>query len=503
MKKIFLALVMAALGIAPITVRANSVWADDMPPGSEVQNTYIQLRMYFPNEPSSQSEYTEDSNTSTVPGAKEQALLDKSEAKAELPSSGENQSTKDLIAAGDVALDKEQKAQARTLFGQATVELQKSPGENKIELAKVLNKLASTYDLTDSSEREQAKANYKKAIYINKSVDSDIQAAALSKLSIIAMTNGQLSQAETLGRQSLEVSKTAFGEGAPQTGESLIRLAVVLHSNNKIAEAEPLAQQARDIFEKVNDSNKLAASLAELASLRMAQNDAPGAEKLYEQQLSVLEAAQLNHSIADCLEHLGSIQKGLGKEPESQSSFRKALELRETSTNEKIFRFIDGAPNCAHVFDNGAVTEQIDAAGLRVLTAMQRIHDKVCADVKIVNSGDKPIDISPSNIKLIIEPQSKQCKQVDVDQWARSMVHSARVAAECIPSSEEFVWLRLPLVLQCQRRLQLLPIALVMYTLLDSVLVDHGAEPVLILVQPPQPAMCLITAGRWPYKIWR
>lgn len=127
---------------------------------------------------------------------------------------------------------------------------------------------------------------------------------SVENLSTLYATLGRFDQAESFGKQSVEIASQAFGNDHPNLARCLNNLAGLYYQQGRYAEAEPICRRLLAIYEKnyEQDHPDVVMATTNLAMLYHAQGNYKRAERLYIRVLSLgSRDPQRSKAEFDCL----------------------------------------------------------------------------------------------------------------------------------------------------------------------------------------------------------
>jgi serine/threonine-protein kinase len=163
----------------------------------------------------------------------------------------------------------------------------------------------------------------------------DVQAELLDVVGVIHYELGLYQRAESLHRQSVELSRALLGPGNPVVAARSTNLATALIEEGKYPEAESLLQQTLALERRSlgpNDST-LALTVENLAALFRAKGEYDRAQPLYEEALAMdkRRLGPTHPEVANDLDNLGVLLEEKGDFAGAEAAMRQALAIRRTS----------------------------------------------------------------------------------------------------------------------------------------------------------------------------
>lgn len=208
-----------------------------------------------------------------------------------------------LHSAGYFLSAQGQHSQAELLVRRALAILEKSLGDEHLEVASILNTLG---DLLYNRAPQQDHPSDSQAQYL---------------------------EAELLVRRSLTIREEALGAEHPEVASSLNNLAALLHLQGKSEEAEQLFRRALSTLQQSLGAQHpdLARSLNNLGLFLHGQGQSKEAEELYRRALLIWDAAlgPEHPTIAYALLNLGLLLESQDRRAEAEPVYRRALAIRE------------------------------------------------------------------------------------------------------------------------------------------------------------------------------
>ena len=197
---------------------------------------------------------------------------------------------------------------------------------NIIENYHILHQLARSEE--QLGEIEQAKQHYQKALEICPVADEKAKAAIIHNLAGIYANRGEIEDAITLYRQSLQLQKSIGN--LPATGATFCELGRIYAKIGKIEEAIVLYQQTLKLKESIGDVQGKAVTLHQLASIYVDKGKIDDAIALYQQSLKIFESIGDVQGIAATLNDLAFIYADKGKIEEAILLYEKSLKIFES-----------------------------------------------------------------------------------------------------------------------------------------------------------------------------
>lgn len=161
-------------------------------------------------------------------------------------------------------------------------------------------------------------------------------AESWNSLGSVAHYATDLPRAEAFHRKGLTLSARLL-PGSLEHARSAHNLGVVLDARGDLGEAERLFRFSLDIFERVGEGRRTAASLNALALLYRARGDFDSAEEFHQRSLAIHEKlAPGGIGVAETYNLLGSLSRMRGDLTTSAERHRKALAIREKLGPESL-----------------------------------------------------------------------------------------------------------------------------------------------------------------------
>lgn len=191
--------------------------------------------------------------------------------------------------------------------------------------AQVLNQLGHLYQRL--GRLDDADRAYRTILGGQGESDDAWRAVALSNKGVIALTRGDLDEAERSLRQSLALHET-LGDARGQAA-NLGNLGRIARTRGRLDEAEALLQRGLELQEAVGSVEGQAAALVSLGAVAQTRGRLDEAETLYNRALGLYGEIENPEGHAAALGNLGLIAKDRGQLDEAADLFERALNLQE------------------------------------------------------------------------------------------------------------------------------------------------------------------------------
>ena len=224
--------------------------------------------------------------------------------------------------------------EARPLYEHAIEIRERALGANHLEVAQVLNNLATVYH----AKGEYAKAGplFRRALDIKEKAlgpEHPDVAGALNNLAIFYIHSSDYSKAESLFERALALKVKALGPDHPDVAMASNNLALVYHERGDDLKAEPLFRRALSIWEKAlgPEHPRVSYALLNLAKLYQDKGDYAEAEPLLRRALAIDEKAlgPDHPDVAFTLNNLAALHYDKGEYAKAELLSQRALILRE------------------------------------------------------------------------------------------------------------------------------------------------------------------------------
>lgn len=107
-----------------------------------------------------------------------------------------------------------------------------------------------------------------------------------------------------------------------------------------------------------------------------------------------------------------------------------AISETKAQTSQDTFAWSESEHNCEKDVADGVCFETISARDLRVSASLVDTGSKLRVSVRVINEGDKPVEVLPEHISLgVIGKEFYSLKRHDPEKLAASVVRRARVEA--------------------------------------------------------------------------
>jgi CHAT domain-containing protein/Tfp pilus assembly protein PilF len=226
--------------------------------------------------------------------------------------------------------------EAEPFYNKALNILEEVLGPNHLDVAKLLNKIATLKKRT--AQFTEAEPLYLKALNIYEKVlgpnHPDV-AEILNNIAYLKRETGQYMEAESLCRRALSIREKALGPDHPDVAETLNSIALLKYFTGEYAAAEPLYQRVLSIRERVlgPDHEDVALTLNSIALLKSKTGQYSEAESFYRRALSIYEKALgPDHiDVAAILNGIASLKFKTGQYSEAEPLYQRALKIAEKS----------------------------------------------------------------------------------------------------------------------------------------------------------------------------
>jgi tetratricopeptide (TPR) repeat protein len=248
----------------------------------------------------------------------------------------------------------------------------------------------------------EAAREYKKArgLVEGANATDELKARLYDGLSWLAQMQGQLSEAQTLGKTALAIRKASTTASPSMFVQTLMHMGYILELKGQLEQSLPYYQEA--------------------AALQYKQ------------------AGQGSLIAADIDEKAGSILRRLGNSAAAQQCFQRSLQTKLSQNAPQTpysphaywenvtLRFVDGSPNCVRKFDRGIEEELIAGNGVTVQASLvgQPVESTKSAEVRLMmrNDSNREVQFLPMPPALIIlEPKLAIAPQVDPSKLAHTV----------------------------------------------------------------------------------
>ncbi len=182
-------------------------------------------------------------------------------------------------------------------------------------------------------ELQQAATLYRESLEISQRLgDQEGMANSYHHLGKLAETHGELQQAENLYRQSLEINERLGKEDSMASGYH--HLGKLAETHGELEQAEELYRQSLDIKERLGDEAGKGTSYHHLAKLARARGDLSQAETLYRQSLEIDERLGNQVGVGASYHSLGMLARARGDLSQAETLYRQSLEIDERLGNQ-------------------------------------------------------------------------------------------------------------------------------------------------------------------------
>jgi tetratricopeptide (TPR) repeat protein/CHAT domain-containing protein len=264
----------------------------------------------------------------------QRALADLAELREQTASAEQGVDAADLHALANKYLEEADYATAERLALRALAARRDLLGPRHPDVAASLLTLGTVLQTTGRDT--EAEAAYEEALAIaQETADAGATAgAALAGLAVVRGAAGDLTAAERLQREALEVARREYGSTGPVYTRALANLAIALTEQGRLDDAEPLLREAVDLADAAGErSIELAEAAAALGELHRRRGDFAAAEPLLERAFEIRrEKLGRGHpSTAKSLHNLGLLLYEMGRPAAAAPRLEEALSsLRAT-----------------------------------------------------------------------------------------------------------------------------------------------------------------------------
>lgn len=235
--------------------------------------------------------------------------------------------------AGQAAYKAGDYAEAAEEFRKA-VELAQASENQDLRLATSLNNLAEVYRV--QGDLSKAEPLFKEALEVREAKlgdDSEEVALSLNNLAAVYQAQGRYEAALPLFKKSLAVMERVHGKDHPQVGIALNNLAGIYRATGNFEAAEPLFKRSLVIWELAFgvEHQYVAAALTNLAELYYTQGRYAEAEPLFQRALAINERilGPTHLAVASGLTNLAAVQYARGNFAQAEPLLKRALEIKE------------------------------------------------------------------------------------------------------------------------------------------------------------------------------
>ncbi len=218
--------------------------------------------------------------------------------------------------------------------------MEEALGPEHLELAPMLNNLATLYSLQGLYER--AGPLYARALAIREAAlppDHPDLANSLNSLAAHHRDQGRYDEAEALYRRALAIREAALGADHLDVANSANNLGALLHGLGRYDEAEAFFRRALAIREAQLDPEDplIATTLNNLATLSQDQGRYEEAERLFERSLRIRRSAlgDDHPHVANSLNNLGYLYDTLGRYRDAARAYEDSLAINERALGPK------------------------------------------------------------------------------------------------------------------------------------------------------------------------
>jgi len=163
-------------------------------------------------------------------------------------------------------------------------------------------------------------------------VDHPLTTESMSNLGSVRFAQGRHAEAEKVWRRTLAIYEKAFGKESPFVAVTLSNLGDVYRATGKVAEAEKHYRRALALNEKLLgcEDRILVVTLSHLADLYTKTDRIAEAEPLLERALKILDKTGFRRKppADDTLADLGRIRLGQGRLAEGETLLKEAWDIR-------------------------------------------------------------------------------------------------------------------------------------------------------------------------------
>ena len=242
-----------------------------------------------------------------------------------------------LYKATDFAVNAGRYDQADRFATDLVASARRSESPQNLSLA--LDRLATVFHR--KGNLTTAEALFSEALEIARTKLGEVHPAfaiRLNNLALLVQAQGRYAEAERLFRQALDIGRATLGEAHPAYAIRLSNLAGAIKAQGRYAEAEPLYRQALDIGRATlgEAHPAYAIRLSNLAGVVEAQGRYAEAEPFYRQALDIGRATlgEAHPVYAILLGNLAGVVQAQGRYAEAEALFRQAIDIARTTPGE-------------------------------------------------------------------------------------------------------------------------------------------------------------------------
>jgi tetratricopeptide (TPR) repeat protein len=226
------------------------------------------------------------------------------------------------------------KAEAESLYRRALAIRQNVLGGDHPDVAQTLNGLAMLYG--SQGRADEAQPLQERALAISEKARGpehlDVAHDAIG-LAMIYAIERRFDEAEALSKRGLAIRENVLGPEHPKVAEVLTSLAVMYQTQSRYDEAEALSKRALAIDEKVlgPEHPRVALTLNTLAMLSEAQGHYADAETLYKRALAIAEKVfSPEHPMVSVgLNSLAKLSGSQARYAEAEPLYKRLIAIRE------------------------------------------------------------------------------------------------------------------------------------------------------------------------------
>ncbi len=212
----------------------------------------------------------------------------------------------------------------------------------------------------------------------------DRAATWIMQLGLIAHNLGNLSEAETQYRRSLDISERLGNQDGMAASHG--NLGNLARERGDLSEAEARYRRSLDIYERLGSKAGMAATYGSLGILARNRGDLTDADAQYRRSVDIDEIIGNRAGMAGTYQNLGNLAHDRGDLTEAETQYRRALDICEELGNQA--GMAAGYRNLGMLADKRGDFTQAETQYRRSLDISERIGDQAEMAVAYRNLGD-------------------------------------------------------------------------------------------------------------------
>jgi len=272
--------------------------------------------------------------------------------------------------------------QAETLFSKLLIQRKKLLGENHPQVISASIDLANLYRRIGRHEEAEelcSSALARLKSFQRKEGDPELL-RCMSYLSTIYLAREKLPQAESLARNTLEISRIHLGEENPDTLRRAIRLANALQALERLDEAENLSVETVSSMQRIlgEEHPETLGAMDALAEIVASRGNNEQALSHYDRILTAKEKAlgPMHPETLETVKAIAHLQKKAGNLSDAETTFVKIYERMEEKSGSEHPETLRAQNDLAEIYLISKKTEEAFGLSERLLETELRVLGK-------------------------------------------------------------------------------------------------------------------------------